>query len=67
MSIVQEIEKQIKELERIISRIQCECNHPPSILEKEHKSNTGNYDPAEDKYWINYHCPLCGKRWTEPT
>jgi len=41
------------------------CSHPEMHLSKEYGSNTGNYDPTSDSYWINYSCECCGKRWTE--
>ena len=39
------------------------CKHPN--LEKTHKSNTGNYDPSADSYWIEFKCPDCNKFWME--
>ena len=43
--------------------IQDKCTHPD--VTKEYKANTGNYDPGCDRYWINFHCPDCDKRWRE--
>jgi len=37
------------------------CSHPNVM--KEHKSNTGNYDPSADSYWIEYRCLDCHKHW----
>jgi hypothetical protein len=38
------------------------CPHP----NRTHKygSNTGNYDPSSDRYWIDWDCPDCGKHWS---
>jgi uncharacterized lipoprotein len=30
-----------------------------------HVSDTGNYDPSSDKYWTEFHCALCDKRWSK--
>ena len=27
-------------------------------------SNTGNYDPSADCYWINVSCEDCGRTWS---
>ena len=43
--------------------LQSKCTHPD--VTKEYKSNTGNYDPSADRYWINFHCHVCDKKWTE--
>ena len=43
--------------------LQSKCTHPD--VTKEYKANTGNYDPSCDRYWINFHCPDCDKRWRE--
>ena len=39
------------------------CPHPQRTLEKENKSNTGNYDPSDNSYWAEYRCGRCGKFW----
>ena len=46
-----------------LKMLQDKCTHPD--VTKEYKSNTGNYDPSADSYWINLHCPDCDKRWRE--
>lgn len=38
------------------------CTHDNVIVT--YKSDTGNYDPAEDGYWTTHQCPDCGKYWT---
>jgi len=40
------------------------CIHPN--VTKQYRGDTGNYDPSQDSYWINWHCPDCGKLWTTP-
>ncbi len=44
-----------------ITRIRDACPHPDAV--KEHKANTGNYDPSCDCYWTEFKCPECGKFW----
>ena len=65
MSIVKKLQNEIKYLQNQIREIQNECSHPESCLVKEYKGNTGNYDPTADCYWINFHCKLCDKKWSE--
>jgi hypothetical protein len=65
MNKLQKIKLQIEELKQEVIDIQEQCTHPPLVLVKEYNSNTGNYDPSQDCYWINYHCELCEKRWRE--
>lgn len=36
---------------------------PHTNVNKKYESNTGNYDPTADSYWITFHCPDCNKRW----
>lgn len=55
----------IKAAEEELRALQAECSHPKEGLESVAGSNTGNYDPTADCYWINHHCLLCDKRWTE--
>jgi len=53
----------IAKLNEMLKAHQEECPHHDVV--SEYKSNTGNYDPSSDKYWINYTCPLCLKHWSE--
>ena len=39
------------------------CTHPD--LKKTHKADTGNYDPSANRYWVEFECPDCGKKWVE--
>lgn len=57
--IRKKIESSIKELRAL----QSECKHPN--VNKKYGSNTGNYDPTADCYWIDFNCPDCEKTWWE--
>ena len=54
---------EIENLQRQIEHNQNECKHP--FAGKTHKSDTGNYSKSDDRYWTEFECPDCGKRWTE--
>lgn len=60
---VENIYKEIEALEKRIEKIQNKCRHE-NVL-KEHHGNTGNWDPNDDCYWTDFHCPDCDKRWSE--
>jgi hypothetical protein len=57
------IERREEKLADELIKLRSVCSH--LNVTKEHKSNTGNYDPSADSYWIDFRCPDCGKRWTE--
>jgi hypothetical protein len=57
------IEQKISNLMVALENLQNECPHIDKL--QEYKSNTGNYDPSCDLYWIEYRCPDCGKFWKE--
>jgi len=38
------------------------CKH--KLATYKHGANTGNYDPSDNRYWTNWVCPTCLKRWT---
>jgi hypothetical protein len=63
--VIAELKKQIKELQDKIKTIQDSCSHPEQCVTKKYGSNTGNYDPMADCYWIDFKCSLCEKFWTE--
>lgn len=63
--IVLDLQKQIAELTLKIRQIQEECSHPKIAVTKKPGSNTGNYDPSADSYWMDCHCLLCDKTWRE--
>jgi len=56
------LEDTIYNIELMIGEIQAKCEHLNH--EKQYGSNTGNYDPTADSYWITYKCKDCAKRWT---
>lgn len=41
--------------------IQAACPHETPTYA--YRGSTGNYDPSNDGYWIEWACPDCGKRW----
>ena len=57
------IERQIYLLKRDLENLQEECIHEHKRIE--HKSDTGNYDPSDDIYWVEHECFDCGKFWME--
>lgn len=57
------IDRREEKLAKELAKLQATCAHPD--VEKTYMSNTGNYDPTADSYWIDFYCPDCRKRWTE--
>lgn len=55
----------IAEGQRELDAVQSECSHPMEARSSVSRSNTGNYDPSQDCYWVEYHCFLCDKCWSE--
>ena len=55
------IENKEKTLHEQRKQLQELCQHPN--VDKKYGSNTGNYDPSCDAYWIDWRCPDCDKRW----
>ena len=45
--------------------LQTICPHPTDAVFKRPESDTGNYDPSQDRYWTDFTCSHCDKRWTE--
>ncbi|AMQ66075.1 hypothetical protein AAY80_151 [Stenotrophomonas phage vB_SmaS-DLP_6] len=64
MSRIDEINQEILRLIDEREKIQDTCSHPPLARTYKYGSNTGNYDPHADSYWIDHACTLCGRRWT---
>jgi hypothetical protein len=60
---VDEIVMEIAKLRQELLDIQEACSHPPLCRTYKYGSNTGNYDPSCDSYWIDHACNLCGKHW----
>lgn len=56
------IHNKISKLYEQLAQLQSLCTHPN--VTKKFKGDTGNYDPSADRYWIEWACPDCGKRWT---
>lgn len=58
------IEEKIKKLYEDLNHLQINCPHTNQA--KQYKGSTGNYDPHDDCYWIEFHCHDCNKRWSTP-
>lgn len=56
------IEKKIEKLENSILELQEKCPH--TNASKKPSSSEFNYDKTLDRYWIEYHCRDCDKRWS---
>lgn len=54
--------RRMQRSEHDLKMLQRECEHPN--VEKKYGSDTGNYDPSADSYWIDWRCPDCSKFWT---
>lgn len=63
MNIIENFEKQIKELNKKIQNIQDACSHPEEVVTKKHSSSTENYDPSANCYWTDFYCKVCKKQW----
>lgn len=63
MSKRQKIQRRIEKANADLKNLQNECPHENVI--KNQRGSTGNYDPSDDCFWIEYSCPDCGKRWIE--
>lgn len=59
MNQVSELKQHIKALQDEIRSIQEECSHDKVVYK--YKSDTGNYDPSCDSYWIEIDCLCCNK------
>lgn len=60
----QSISDKVAKLSGQLWDLQAACSHPD--VTKQYRGDTGNYDPSQDSYWINWHCSDCDKRWTTP-
>lgn len=52
----------IENLRDEIKEIQESCLHQNATFK--YDSDTGNWDKSQDRYWRDYHCPDCDKRWS---
>jgi hypothetical protein len=57
------INKKIREWQHRKDILQMTCQHEK--VKKIPRANTGNYDPSQDCYWYECHCPGCDKFWME--
>ena len=55
---VQKLYDKVKKLNKKILEIQSNCSHRNAVSKLE--SNTGNYDPDANSYWVTVNCPDCG-------
>lgn len=62
MSKISQIKEQIESLQKELQTLKKVCKHTRVIYN--HGSNTGNYDPSADCYWLDVECIDCGKRMT---
>jgi len=46
-----------------LMQLQEDCEHRGAV--RVPKSDTGNWDKADDRYWYECKCPTCDKEWTE--
>ncbi|AGN30249.1 hypothetical protein VPFG_00250 [Vibrio phage nt-1] len=62
MTRIEELETQIRMLKDELNEERNRCHH--TRITYEYKSNTGNYDPTCDSYWVNVKCIDCNHRMT---
>lgn len=60
---VAKLDQQIDELWQQREVLRTRCRHLHAVAK--YGANTGNYDPTQDCYWIDFHCHDCGRHWTE--
>lgn len=56
------IEQKMEKLRQELKQLQLNCPHVN--FTKQYKGSTGNYDPSQDCYWIDYHCQDCNLKWS---
>ena len=60
-----EITKRLEKINKLNLEIECFRNKcPHENITGRYKSNTGNWCPSDDSYWIDVNCLDCGKRIT---
>jgi predicted RNA-binding Zn-ribbon protein involved in translation (DUF1610 family) len=57
------IEFTIDAQRNMLKFLQTKCTHPNVV--SQYKADTGNYDKSQDRYWVEFRCPDCGKQWME--
>ena len=60
---VKRLREKMKALAMELFQIQEGCDH--ANAKKVAKSDTGNFCKADDEYWLDCDCPVCGKFWRE--
>lgn len=58
------IQEKIQKLYEELKHLQSNCPHTNHT--KKYRGSTGNYDPHDDCYWIEYHCQDCDNKWSTP-
>lgn len=58
-----ELKEQQTAIDVAIRNLQETCTHPNST--KHFRADTGNWCKSDDRYWVDYECPDCGKKWEE--
>lgn len=59
----QSIKKKIAALESNLKELRSACSHNDAI--SVYRADTGNYDPSQNRYWVEYTCPHCEYFWIE--
>lgn len=54
------LKREIEERQKELYDHQEKCKHTRGTYR--YRSNTGNYDPHCDSYWVETECGVCGKR-----
>jgi hypothetical protein len=54
-------EKKINEYDLKIKELQNICTHPSAT--KVYNGDGGSYYEPDGRYWIDWTCPDCGKKW----
>lgn len=62
-SKIDKLHLKIDKYHKEIMKLQQECQH--TYVTKKYRCNTGNYDPSQDSYWVEFSCPDCYKHWTK--
>lgn len=61
--LVEARDKALGEYKRLTKLVEDTCVHPKETLEVKYESDTGNYSPSDDSYWVNIYCPVCKCYW----
>lgn len=56
---IEKLEKSIGRARAKVNKLQAVCPH--ENVDAKYNSNTGNYDPTADCYWVEVKCLDCGK------